>query len=111
MRLLAEVADLGAVRMSNVLFVTTAERAEKLRPSSDGPTQPAPGTVVPFPNGGLNLVPLPGIGIPGIGIAPGGFGGVGCRHLLQPPPAEAKPEPKPEPAKPEPKPEPKPGGQ
>lgn len=58
-RLLAEVADLGTVRMSNVLFVTTADRAEKLRPSSDGPTQPNSG-VNPFPNG-----------IPG-----GGFGGV-----------------------------------
>lgn len=60
-RLLAEVADLSAVRMSNVLFVTTPERAEKLRPSSDGPTQPAPGNpVFPFPNGGIErVVPLP----------------------------------------------------
>jgi hypothetical protein len=46
------VADLSAVRMSNVLFVTTAERAEKLRPSADSPTQPAGGAVFPFPNGG-----------------------------------------------------------
>ena len=39
-RLMAEVADLGVVRMSNVLFVTTQERAEKLRPTADAPTQP-----------------------------------------------------------------------
>ncbi|MBP3954229.1 hypothetical protein J8F10_02825 [Gemmata sp. G18] len=67
-RLLAEVADLGAVRMSNVLFVTTTERAEKLRPNADGPTQPAPGNpVFPFPAGGPGgPVPLPGIGVPGI---------------------------------------------
>lgn len=64
-RLLAEVADLGTVRMSNVLFVTTADRAEKLRPSSDGPTQPN-GGVNPFPNG------IPG----GPAVIGGGFGGV-----------------------------------
>jgi hypothetical protein len=65
-RLLAEVADLGTVRMSNVLFVTTAERAEKLRPSADGPTQPNNSGVVPFPLGPDRPVPLPGV--------PGGFG-------------------------------------
>ena len=74
-RLLAEVADLGAVRMSNVLFITTAERAEKLRPSSDGPTQPSPGSpVFPVPPGGIDF-PKPGIigppAIGGIGGAPG----------------------------------------
>ena len=67
-RLLAEVADLGVVRMSNVLFVTTPERAEKLRASADAPTQPGNNLVVPFPGGNP--------GIPGIGIAPGGFGGL-----------------------------------
>lgn len=78
-RLLAEVADLGAVRMSNVLFITTAERAEKLRPSADGPTQPSPGNpVFPFPGGGIDRpVPLPPvIGIPGV-VLPGGPGGIG----------------------------------
>jgi hypothetical protein len=59
-RLLAEVADLRAVRMNNVLFVTTPERAEKLRPDADGPV-PAPGpNNAFFP--GLNPQPLPGIG-------------------------------------------------
>ncbi len=93
-RLLAEVADLGAVRMSNVLFVTTAERAEKLRPSSDGPTQPAPGSpVFPFPIGGFDrAIPLPGIiGPPGIG-APMGIPGVALPDVPQKPEqAPAKP--------------------
>ncbi len=35
-RLLAEVADLRAVRVSGVLFVTTAERADKLRAGGEG---------------------------------------------------------------------------
>jgi hypothetical protein len=80
-RLLAEVADLGTVRMSNVLFVTTAERAEKLRPSSDGPTQPAPaspgvfgpgeGRLIPAPPGGIGgVLGGPGGAVPGVGIAP-----------------------------------------
>ena len=105
-RLMAEVADLGTVRMSNVLFVTTTERAEKLRPNADGPTQPGNG-VIPFPNGfpgGGGFPVPPGIGI---GIAPGGIGGV--LPALPPqqvevpkvdPPAEKKePEKKPEPDK------------
>jgi hypothetical protein len=100
-RLLAEVADLGAVRMSNVLFVTTAERAEKLRPSSDGPTQPAPGSpVFPFSaGGGINPPPL--IGVPGIGGAPGGIGGAAPdRPVEAPKPApDKKPEPEKKPEK------------
>lgn len=94
-RLLAEVADLGAVRMSNVLFITTAERAEKLRPSSDGPTTPAGGNpVFPFPNGGPDrLTPLPGI------IGPPVVGGVVLPEVPQkadpapanPPPVQAPP--------------------
>jgi hypothetical protein len=94
-RLMAEVADLGAVRMSNVLFVTTADRAEKLRPSSDGPTQPAPGNpVFPFPGGGPDRpIPLPPvIGVPGI-VLPGGMGGAAPAL----PPVEVKPEPAPVP--------------
>jgi hypothetical protein len=59
-RLLAEVADLRAIRMSNVLFVTTPEKAEKLRPDADGPTAPTP--INPgFPGGPINGV-LNGIG-------------------------------------------------
>jgi hypothetical protein len=64
-RLLAEVADLKAVRMSNVLFITTPERAKELRPDADAPTAPAPLNPV-FPFG-------PDVAVPrGIG----GFGGV-----------------------------------
>jgi len=61
-RLLAEVADLRAIRMSNVLFVTSPEKAEKLRPDADGPTSPSP----------INPI-FPGGGPPGV---IGGFGGV-----------------------------------
>jgi hypothetical protein len=79
--------------MSNVLFITTPERAEKLRPSADSPTQPNGGAVFPFPNGGIDrVVPLPGV-IGGIGIAPGAVPAVPV-----PPPVEEK---KPEEKKPE----------
>jgi hypothetical protein len=77
-RLLAEVADLSVVRMSNVLFVTTPERAEKLRPSADSPTQPNNNGVFPFPNGGGGIA-VPGL--PGIG----GFGGIGIAVPAAPP--------------------------
>lgn len=80
-RLLAEVADLGAVRMSNVLFVTTAERAEKLRPAADAPTQPGNNPVFPIP-GGFDR-PVPGL--------PGGFGGIGGNPVPVAPPVEVKP--------------------
>lgn len=61
-RLLAEVADLRAVRTSNVLFVTTPEKAKDFK--DDGPTTPSP--LNPFFGGGA------GIAIPGV---IGGFGG------------------------------------
>jgi hypothetical protein len=58
-RLLAEVADLRAVRSSNVLFITTVDKARDFR--DDGPTSPSP--LNPF---------FPGvIGGPGIGIGGG----------------------------------------
>ena len=56
-RLLAEVADLRAVRMSNVLFVTTPEKAKALRKDGDAPTSPSPLNPF-FPGGG---VPVPGV--------------------------------------------------
>ena len=59
-RLLAEVADLKAVRLNNVLFVTTPERAARLRPDADGPVQSSPH--------------MPGFPIPVEGV--GGIGGV-----------------------------------
>jgi hypothetical protein len=92
-RLLAEVADLGAIRMNNVLFVTTAERAEKLRPASDGPTQSGNNPVFPFPPGGPDRpFPVPiGPGVPGV-ILPGG---PAVDPLPAQPPVE-KPAPAPE---------------
>lgn len=83
-RLMAEVADLGVVRMSNVLFVTTQDRAEKLRPTADAPTQPNANPAVPFP-------------IAGFGGAGGGIG-IALPNAPVPAPApkvEAVPEKKP----------------
>ena len=93
-RLLSEVADLRAIRMSNVLFVTTGERAEKLRADADGPVQPSMATPVIFPGN-----PPPGFGVfggavalPAVppGAAPPGIGGVD----VPPPPVEKKEEKK-----------------
>lgn len=58
-RLLAEVGGLAAVRMNNVLFVTTEERAARLMPVSDPPAAAAAAPAatafpaVPFGLGGL----------------------------------------------------------
>jgi hypothetical protein len=73
-RLLAEVADLRAVRSSNVLFVTSSDKVKEKGLVDDGPTQPSP--VSPFFPGGLNPQPgvIGGVGggifVPGGGIAP-----------------------------------------
>lgn len=84
-RLLAEVADLRAVRSSNVLFVTTVEKAKDFR--DDGPTSPS--QINPFFPG------IPG----GIGVIGGGFGGIalpvnppppGCPPPATEPPAGAE---------------------
>ena len=59
-RLAAEVGGYGAVRMGNVLFVTTAERADKLAAVADKPVGPAnPNPVFPVPVEGVNPPPLP----------------------------------------------------
>jgi hypothetical protein len=50
-KLLAELANLGSVRVGNVLFVTTPQRADKLRADPD-------------------LLP-PGSGVPDIQVVPG----------------------------------------
>jgi hypothetical protein len=90
-RLLSEVADLRAIRMSNVLFVTTGERAEKLRADADGPVQPSTATPGIFP----------GNAPPGFGVI-GGFGGavalpapVAGPPAVEAPPVEKKEENKP----------------
>jgi hypothetical protein len=73
-RLLAETADLRSVRVSNVIYVTTSERAEKLKADVNSDIKPGnPGVTPPFIPGGP--VPLPAVGgaAGGIGIAlPGG---------------------------------------
>ncbi len=87
-RLTAEIAGASVVRMSNVLFVTTEARADKLRPDADRPVGPVP--VNPF---------FPGID-GGFGI-PGGIGGPGG-IAFPPPPVEAVPVPAVDPAVPPP---------
>jgi len=70
-RLLAEIADLRAVRMNNVLFVTAPDKAKALREDADGPTTPAPangffpGGQPGFPGiGGVQI--LPGVAVPAV---------------------------------------------
>lgn len=58
-RLLAELADLKVARLGNVLLITTAERAERLRNE--------PADLVPPPNTGVVDVPIRALG--GIGMA------------------------------------------
>lgn len=62
-RLMAEIAGLRPVRMGNVLFVTSEERAEKLKDSDN--LVPSPGLSIHGPG---MIVP----GLPG-GVAPGGI--------------------------------------
>ncbi|MCS6865783.1 MAG: hypothetical protein RMJ56_14895 [Gemmataceae bacterium] len=99
-RLMAEVADLGTVRMGNVLFITTIERAEKLRPDSDGPTKSNNNQVFPFPvpiDPPDGPVPFPGgppvIGVPGVILPAPGGGGIGGGEVVPPPPAAPQPAP------------------
>ncbi len=89
-RLAAEVAGFRAVRMNNVLFVTSEERAKVLREDADGPTPTLPN----FPFG------------------PGLFGGIGAGGAVVDVPALPPPPPPPpvEEKKAEKKEEKKPGG-
>jgi type II secretory pathway component GspD/PulD (secretin) len=60
-RLVVEVAGFATVRMNNVLFVTTEERADRLRPVADPPTPAA----VPVPAAGVlpaEVPPRPPVG-------------------------------------------------
>jgi hypothetical protein len=67
-RLLAEVADLRAVRSSNVLFVTSIDKVKERGLIDDGPTQPSPAS--PFFQMGVGGFALPGVIGPGGGVAP-----------------------------------------
>jgi hypothetical protein len=83
--LLADEAGLKAVRLSNVLYVTSEARAAKLRKSRPATPAPAPvpgWRVYPDGQGGFHLTPPNGAGIGGIpagGIA--GLGGGGFNNL------------------------------
>jgi hypothetical protein len=80
-RLLAEVADLRATRMSNVLFVTTADKVKERGLPDDGPAPPGmPNPFFPAGPGGPNIL-LPGGGI-------GGFGGINPPPVVDPVPAD-----------------------
>ena len=86
-RLLAEVADLRAVRMSNVLFVTGADKVKEKGLADEGPTPPGPGG--PFFPGGVAQPAViggaaAGIFVPGGGIAP---------PAVEAPPPAAEPTP------------------
>ncbi|HEY2787416.1 MAG TPA: hypothetical protein VGJ05_20840 [Fimbriiglobus sp.] len=73
-RLASEVAGMKAVRMGNVLFVTSEARGDKLRADADGPTQPAvPKSVYPQVLNVIPAVPVPSG--PGGTIPPAGPGG------------------------------------
>lgn len=89
-RLLSEVADLRAVRMANVLFVTSHDKAKVLREDGEGPTAPAPANPV-FPN--------PGVVFPG-GGGMGGFGGVQILPVAPAVDPAVPPQPAPAPDKP-----------
>ena len=99
-RLLSEVADLRAVRMSNVLYVTAPDKVKEKGLHDDGPTNPSPLNPF-FPGGGGVPVPgvIGGIGggifVPGGGIAPPA---VEAPPAQNPPPPPDKPVQAPPPA-------------
>ncbi len=72
-RLAAEIGGYSVVRMGNVLFVTTTERADKLRPDADKPVAPA----TPLP-----LFPTDPLLPPMFGVPPGGI----LPPVIEPPP-------------------------
>lgn len=75
LRLLAEMAHLKAVRMGNVMFITTDEKAKTIRAEEahqiDNPLNPnLPGGIPPIAIDGLGGRVMPG-GVPGIGVPDG----------------------------------------
>jgi hypothetical protein len=119
-RLAADQADLEVARVSNVLYVTAAGRAEKIQKQATPLPSPVGYPAGPLPAGGLGGIPgapaglggLTGIagalGALGIGGGLAGIGGVTPPMPLSPPlpgkPAPPKPKggPQPPPAKTEP---------
>ena len=103
-RLLAEVADLRAVRSSNVLFVTSHDKVKEQGLTDDGPTNPSPlSPFFPMMGGGFNPPPGViggGIFVPG-GVAPPAIDPAPLPDPT-PPPAPDKPAEKPAQAPPPP---------
>lgn len=94
-RLLAEQAGLKAARMGNVLYITTAEKAKKIREEEqhqfDNPLNPNnPGGVPPFARGGFGGG-FGGIAMPAR-VAPGGVPGVVPPDLPVQPPEKGLPD-------------------
>jgi hypothetical protein len=94
-RLLAELGSLKAVRMGNVMFVTTEEKAKKIRDEEphqfDNPLNPNVPRVGPFPFMGGGIAG-------GFGLGGGGFGGIGGKAVLPALPAPQAPPADPTPA-------------
>jgi hypothetical protein len=67
LRLIAEMANLKAVRMGNVMFITTEEKAKKIREEEDHQ----------FDNPMNPRMPNMPFGLPGAAAGLGGFGGFG----------------------------------
>ena len=88
-RLLAEAADLQLVRIDNVLFVTTEERAARLQNrSTQAATLPSAA-----PIGGFNMMPM-GAGMPGAGGADWGGFDRGSKQVTKKKAADSAPEAK-----------------
>jgi hypothetical protein len=77
--LLADEAGLRAVRMDNLLYLTTEARAEKLRKPAPAPTAAATGWQVwPDGNGGFRLTLPAGLAPAPGGVGIGGIAGLGA---------------------------------
>jgi len=101
-RLVTESAGLKAVRLGNVVLVTTKAHATELRAEPDLAPNPR------NPNGGIDqVIPTPGIAVPG-GLLPGGLVPPAVPAVEKPAVDPDKPAEKPAEKPPEPKPD-KPG--
>ena len=67
-RLMCEMAGLKPARMGNVIFITTEDRADKLKESDS--LVPNPGVPAAPPGGAGNNPNLGGLILPGMGLAP-----------------------------------------
>ncbi len=80
---MADEAGLRAVRMDNVLYVTSEARAEKLRkPVAPAPASATSWQVCPDGNGGFRLTPPAGLAPAAGGAGIAGIGGMGALGAL-----------------------------